>query len=226
MEAASEASTPYLALGEASVVAQKRALSRWVMLAGSLGVLFTRYCIATMLTSFFAEYCDKEQIGESMNGLIMSAYPIGVMLGSVFAAFFVTRFGTRLCVAVGMTLTAVFTLALGLTPDALGSAKSPTTLAVCFFATYFLSGLTGAISETACITLCGVRFPDKVGSVMAAVGTSCGVGCMAGPPLGGLLYGSVSGDWQFRLPFVVFSGLAMLLVLASFFILPEASCIP
>ena len=76
-----------------------------------------------------------------------------------------------------------------------------------FVGTYFLSGLIGALAETGCIIIVSNRFADKLGTVMATVGTVCGVGCMVGPLLGGVVY-----DWgkglpvqQFCFPFIVFS---------------------
>jgi DHA1 family inner membrane transport protein len=192
------------------------------MLCASLSVMFTRYAIATMLTSFFATVCTYHGISAAVNGLVMSAYPVGVTVGSLGSARFITRFGTRSCVAVGLSLTGLFMMLFGLVPDILGSTASPTALAIGFGLAYGLSGLTGAVSETACIALCGRNFPDRVGSVMVAVGNACGLGCMLGPPIGGWLYayGNASPAWRFRLPFVVVLVLALLMAAAAALVLP------
>lgn len=51
--------------------------------------------------------------------------------------------------------------------------------------------------------LLGFEFKHRLGAVTSAIGTFCGIGCMVGPTLGGLLYGI--GDTfvpAFSLPFI------------------------
>lgn len=91
--------------------------------------------------------------------------------------------------------------------------------------TYFLSGLIGALAETGCIIIVSNRFADKLGTVMATVGTVCGVGCMVGPLLGGVVY-----DWgkglpvpQFCFPFIVFSATTLLLAVVLVWVFPNAN---
>ena len=196
---------------------------RWVQLVVSLSVMFTRFAIATMLTSFFATVCTYHGISAAVNGLIMSTYPIGVTAGSLISASFILRFGTRMCVATGLSLTGLFMMLFGLVPDILGLSASPRTIAVGFGLAYLLSGLTGAVSETACIALCGRKFQDRVGSVMVAVGNACGLGCMLGPPVGGWLYeyGNLDPAWRFRLPFGFVMALALLMAAISVCVLPN-----
>ena len=55
-----------------------------------------------------------------------------------------------------------------------------------FFWFYFFNGLTGALAETSCIILVSARFQDRLGTVMASIGTVSGLGCMVGPVLGGV----------------------------------------
>ena len=82
-----------------------------------------------------------------------------------------------------------------------------------FFFSYLLNGLTGALAETACIIMVSARFQDKLGTVMASIGTVSGVGCMVGPVIGGVLYDMPEeAEWKFRMPFVVCSVAPLLLV--------------
>ena len=63
---------------------------------------------------------------------------------------------------------------------------------VAFLLVYFVGGLFG-VAENAVLVVCALRFKRNVATVVALVGsTAAGLGCMAGPPLGGLLYAAGS----------------------------------
>ena len=121
-------------------------------------------------------------------------------LTSLFASQLVSLIGTRRAVLSGLTCTSVFTLAFGLAPDLCPADTSLSGLALLFFTTYFLNGLTGALAETACIVLVSTRFQDKLGTVMASIGTVSGLGCMVGPVLGGVLHDAVPSVTLARCP--------------------------
>ena len=53
-----------------------------------------------------------------------------------------------------------------------------------FLGFYWLSGLLGSVAENAAIILATQQFPDRLGTVMASIGTVSGVGCMVGGKLG------------------------------------------
>ena len=93
-----------------------------------------------------------------------------------------------------------------------------------FMLFYFLNGLVGAFAETGTTILLTNKFPDRVGVVTAMIGTVCGLGCMAGPPIGGLVYDIPKdfdpnsdavwvSQWCFRAPFLFFGGFCLLLSL-------------
>ena len=52
------------------------------LLIGSYVVLFTRYCIATFLSSFFATVPPGGDFSGTMDGLIFAAYPLGMAVTS------------------------------------------------------------------------------------------------------------------------------------------------
>eukprot|EP00935_MAST-01C_sp_MAST-1C-sp1_P002146 g2146.t1 len=156
-----------------------------------------------------------------MNGLIFASYPFGITVTSMFSTRLIVVIGIRKAVAIGLFSTVLFTIAFGFIPDII-QAKHLQQYG--FLVSYFLSGLGGALAETACIIIVANRFSDRLGTIMASVGTVCGLGCMAGPPLGGVLYdiGSTP-EWQFRIPFLVFGALPLLLVIAVAKYMPSQS---
>ena len=204
---------------------------RRLLLLGSFGVLFTRYCIATFLSSFFPQYAQREGISDTFNGTIFAAYPFGMAITSVVAAQVIRKLGTRSATILGLCATTMFTVAFGLAPDvctgftAGGSAEASSELKAVFLISYFLNGLFGALAETACIIMVSARFKENAAAVMAAVNTVCTLGCMVGPVIGGVLYdvgGSTGGEaWAFRLPFLVCAAAPILLLPLVPFFMPQ-----
>ena len=105
-------------------------------------------------------------------------------LTSVVTPKIVESIGTRTAVDAGMLLGAAAIVLFGVMPDMV-PVTSPL-LEWGFLITYFFNGLTGALAETAMIILLTLRFQDKLGQVMASVGTVCAIGCMVGPVVGAL----------------------------------------
>ena len=196
--------------------------ARWVrykILGGTWAVLFVRYCIATMISPFFPQRAEEDGIEPWMNGLIFAAYPLGMAITSAFAARLIIRIGTRASVIAGMSMTAITTVGFGLVPDVMPAG----TLQWGFLTVYFINGLFGALAETAVITKASAVFrDDALGAVMASIGTVCGVGCMVGPPIGGQLSDlpGVSEAWLFRIPFLFFAAICVLLILPTPLLFP------
>ena len=57
-----------------------------------------------------------------------------------------------------------------------------------FLIFYFLNGFLGGVAETGCTMVLTQLNLERKAVIVAAIGTASGVGCMTGPPLGGLLY--------------------------------------
>jgi hypothetical protein len=173
--------------------------NRYILLV-AYSVMFMRYCIATFLMPFFPQKAAALGISSGMNGLIFASYPLGITVTSAFSTKLIVAIGIKKSVALGCVLTFVFTVAFGYVPV---FVKTENLQQYGFLFTYFLSGLGGAFAETACIIIVANRFSDRLGTVIASVSTVCGLGCMAGPPLGGVLYDFGSTlEWKFRTPFI------------------------
>jgi len=197
---------------------------RGLLLIGVYSVLFLRYVIATFLSAFFTPVATAWGISGSFNGLIFAAYPAGMSLTSLFAPQIVQRLGTRTAISLGLQLTSVLTLAFGLTPDAVDAWGGETAQYKWgFLGFYWLSGLLGSVAENAAIILATQQFPDRLGTVMASIGTVSGVGCMVGPVVGGVLYdlpADGSMGMRFRFPFFVCALASLALVLPLRAIMP------
>lgn len=239
----------------APLEATRRRQGRTKLLLSAYAVLFTRYCIATFLSSFFTPLATQMGISGTFNGAIFAAYPLGMAITSVFAPQLIERMGTRSAVFLGLACTGGLTLLFGLAPDlmppsaggssaaAAATASAATAAATAsgasgsmlrhesappppvqwlFFCAYLANGLTGALAETACIIMVSARFQDKLGTVMASIGTVSGVGCMVGPVVGGVLYDLPrSRAWKFRVPFLVCSVAPLLLIAPLRHTIPE-----
>lgn len=97
-----------------------------------------------------------------------------------------------------------------------------------FMLIYFLNGLVGAFAETGTTIMLTQKFEDKLGAVTASIGTVCGLGCLAGPTIGGILYDipkrfdqNADAIWGnqlcFRLPFYTVGFLCLVVTIFVFF---------
>lgn len=201
------------------------------LLLSAYVVLFIRYVIATILSGYFTPVAQDNGINGNLNGLIFAAYPLGMALTSVVAAQVVQRVGTKNGVSIGLVLTVVCNLAFGYAPEIAGVELGQTPpqqsggrLALWSFAFYFFNGLTGALAETSCIMLVANKYKDNLGKVMASIGTVCGLGCMLGPVVGGVLYDTVPRDdpsLAFKMPSYVTSALVVALLPVLRYTVPQ-----
>eukprot|EP01064_Diplonema_japonicum_P022351 TRINITY_DN3205_c0_g3_i1.p1 TRINITY_DN3205_c0_g3~~TRINITY_DN3205_c0_g3_i1.p1 ORF type:complete len:576 (+),score=67.35 TRINITY_DN3205_c0_g3_i1:48-1730(+) len=202
-----------------SVITLLQEKSRNKILIVSLFIVFVRYGIATFISPFFPTYCDDHDISTMFQGFIFSAYPSGMAIMGIFGAKLILKIGTRTSVITGMVFTALTTSLFGLIPDiadALG--VGPDVYKYWFLIVYFLSGFIGSLADTGVIIICGEKFKDKSGVVMSAIGTCSGIGCMAGPPLGGVLDSLVG----FQLNFIIWGAMCGLVVPLVWLFIPQA----
>lgn len=181
----------------------------------SFSILFVRYNMATFLSAFFPEYADDHGISDTASGIIFAAYPIGMFLTSLFATRAIVKVGLRKSIVLGMILNAVCILLFGLTPSWIGasacldngsSSGSCITLQGGFFLFYFLAGLLGSTADIGCYMALQNWNQKERASIVAAGSMACGIGCMVGPELGGLVYdiGDQTPFGAFFFPFFLF----------------------
>eukprot|EP00947_MAST-08B_sp_MAST-8B-sp1_P002560 g2560.t1 len=169
-------------------------------------------------------------ISETWNGIIMAAYPTGLSLSSIVASVLIFKMGTRTATFVGLLGTSLACLVFGFVPDITGtwnedgSTKQDLGVGnqIGFLVVYFMGGLC-AVAENAVLVVCAIRFKERVATVISLVGsTAAGLGCMAGPPLGGFLYAlGPTAAWKFRIPFIAFSVIGAALAFFTLFTIPQ-----
>eukprot|EP00494_Astrolonche_serrata_P023238 UN23496 len=122
-----------------------------------------------------------------------------------------------------LAITSCCSLLFGFTPDLKNYFGFSDDIEILFFVIFFfLNGCFGGFIETGTTITLTHEFKHRIAVVTAGIGTFCGIGCMIGPPLGGVLYDAGGGDNSnsgFRLPFIVLAGFEMVLalVVAVFF---------
>ena len=219
-------------------------MKRRLVLWGAFAILFTRYCVATLQLAFFPQFALYVGIRLSSVGAIFTAYPLGMSFTWLIGPLLIHRIGTKWATILALLVTAAATLLFGLLPDIAdltelvfgiepSGAWRGQALAIGFFLCQCVNGLIGGVAESAAIAVVSSSYAETpfLGPVMAAIGTVCGLGCMVGPPLGGLLYSlpmnfAATADadqdgWAFRLPFLALCGVALLLVAVAALVVPQ-----
>ena len=159
-------------------------------------ILFIHYIVATFLSSFFPDYATAHGISDSVDGVIFAACPAGMAISSPFAITVVRRLGLRTTVLFGMLLNALCLLLFGLVPSVFGeescledaSSSSCALLQTGYVLTYFLSGLVGALADTACMMALQNWSKGAANTTIATASMVCGIGCLVGPTIGGSIY--------------------------------------
>ena len=208
--------------------------SRGVVSSGSAGgrallvytwaVLFVRYSVATILSGYFIPIATQAGISPTWNGLIFGSFPLGAALASISTPCLMQRLGAKRAIAIGLLASAASSVTFMLAP--LGGTTAPpgTSPAIgcaIALASNFLNGLVGGLSETTCLILSAQHYRREGGGehlskVMASISSVCGLGCMLGPGLGGLIYDAVHAAGPavaFRLPLQLACLLTLLLLL-------------
>ena len=188
--------------------------------------------MATFLSSFFPDYAADHGVSNTVSGLIFSGYPIGMFLTSLVATRIILKFGIRQSIIAGMLLSAISILAMGFVPSAFGgdacdgrTAGKCAGIQIFFVVFYSLAGMLGAISECACFIALQNWNKNRSVAMVASGSLACGIGCMVGPELGGIVYdlGRLTPFGDFLLPFVVFSIVPTLLCVPVYVSFPEVA---
>ena len=199
---------------------------KWLQLSCCYYIFFTQYAVALLISPFFPTSPAGVAVGPTMVGAVFAAYSFATAAATPLPPLALRRFGTQQTVALGLTLSALGSLAFGCLP-LLVSTTTP--LAVGLLCCRVVGGMGASLSESACLAV--VSTPgatvaaegkhdgdDRGDGDMALAGVEIssvevftGVGAAAGAALGGGLY-RIGADtpfgvcplrlepWSFRLP--------------------------
>eukprot|EP00493_Phyllostaurus_siculus_P005186 UN05222 len=141
------------------------------------------------MSPFFPTKAQQLGISSSVNGLIFACYPAGMSLTAFFAHKYILLFGTRTMISGCLAITSCCSLLFGFTPDLKNYFGFSDDIEILFFVIFFfLNGCFGGFIETGTTITLTHEFKHRIAVVTAGIGTFCGIGCMIGPPLGGVLY--------------------------------------
>lgn len=146
-------------------------------------------------------------------GVILGIFEFAGMMSSLILGNYLIKIGSRFMFIAG-------TFVLGVSSSLFGwliHAKDGFTfVGLCAIVRVFQGVSSSAISTASFVVLAHI-FSGSMSSVMGGLETCCGLGFIAGPPIGGLLY-SLGG---FQFPFFLVGGITMLMCILSFFLMPS-----
>ncbi len=187
--------------------------------------LLIMWTLMSMPSSFFPESFVGRHIDDTWQGIIFASFPVGAMVACPLAVK-VTRClgGFRNASLFGLISMAVMSCLFGAVPFVNYSANSE----YAFLVFGFLYGLLSTVGEMASYSLL-IQMGAETGSVGLYVSlgeVTTGVGCMLGPPIGGVLYAAfedVPGPVQFFMPFAVMAVVPLLQIVLVMYTVPRGS---
>lgn len=144
-----------------------------VLLSAMAALDMAMYSVVTpMLTTLRRE----EDMSDAVVGLLVGAYPLGLMLFAVPAGVIVSRWGAKRSLVTGALTLGISSIAFGLADSAISMVSVRT-----------LQGMSAALSWTGALTWLVGRTPrDRHGVAIGTAMAAAGAGAVAGPGLGTL----------------------------------------
>jgi MFS family permease len=173
-------------------------MRRLLLLTGAIVLVDTMFFAA--LTPLLPHYVDEHDLGKAGAGVLQAMYPAGALVAGIPSGIVAARFGVKPTVLVGLSLTAVTTVAFGLADSvwALDLAR-------------FLQGVSSAFSWTGALAwLVAAAPPGRRGELIGAAFGAAIAGALFGPVLGAVASFTGTGP-----AFGTVAGLALVLVAAA-----------
>lgn len=168
-----------------------------------------------LLAPFFAAEAKKKGASATVAGVILGIYEVVIILLSPVFGNYLTTIGAKFTFVCGMMVCGCSGMLFGFLD---GSPDGTTYIVMCVIVRSVEASGSAAFI-TASFAILANEFPENVASVFGTLELFSGLGMMAGPPLGGLLY-QIGG---FRLPFIS-SGAALIVVgCVAWILLPPQS---
>jgi MFS family permease len=173
-------------------------MRRLLLLTGAIVLVDTMFFAA--LTPLLPHYVDEHDLGKAGAGVLQAMYPAGALVAGIPSGIVAARFGVKPTVLVGLSLTAVTTVAFGL-------ADSVWTLDLA----RFLQGVSSAFSWTGALAwLVAAAPPGRRGQLIGSAFGAAIAGALFGPVLGAVASFTGTGP-----AFGTVAGLAIVLAVAA-----------
>ncbi|XP_060572329.1 MFS-type transporter SLC18B1-like [Ruditapes philippinarum] len=203
-----------LSISSSRIDSESSTLSIWtltrtqkIVLATTSIVDLLSFLSMSIMAPFFPEEALKKDVSDTLSGWIFGTSPFVQFLASPFIGKLMPHAGVKFMSIAGMFIFSGCTILFGLLAYVPSDNGNGVFIALSFTLQVVRSiGITSA--STGSFVLCVQHFPDNISSVFGFGEIFVGLGLVAGPAVGGLLYG-VDG---FYLPFVSIGVLAMLCV--------------
>ncbi|XP_019625109.1 PREDICTED: MFS-type transporter SLC18B1-like [Branchiostoma belcheri] len=159
---------------------------------------FSGMACSAIITPFFPDEALRRGASQTTVGFVFGCFSAVQFLGGLVFGKFITRIGSRFMLISGVFVGGSCSFLFGFLEYMEG-----TTFIVFCFAIRTMGALGVAANQTAAITILTHEFPKNVAKVLGTLELFMGLGMMAGPPIGGVLY-NLGG---FKLPFFAVGGL-------------------
>lgn len=167
----------------------------------------------SVLTPFFPTLqASKRVASQTEVGLILGVFELAGMLTAPFFGKQLTRVGAKFMLVSGTGTLGAACVVFGWVVYA---NKGIEFFLLCMIVRSF-EGIASSALCTASFAILAAEFPGKVSTVVGAMETCSGLGYIAGPPLGGLLF--MAGG--FEMPFIIVGCITALLALICYFCMP------
>ena len=171
--------------------------------------------VASMIVPFFPTEAEQRRVPQTWVGAVFSAHAVTMLVTSPLAGRVVPALGVSRVFQLGLALTGLATVALGLVDRLVGPAPFVAASAAARAA----EALGTAAAYTAGCTIIAHQFPERVHFLFGLGETMVGVGMAAGPALGGLLYAAGG----YGAPFFALGGVTTAAAALSWWSLPALS---
>ncbi|CAL1534911.1 unnamed protein product [Lymnaea stagnalis] len=184
------------------------------LVLGLLGLAnFFTGCGFSLLAPFFPQEAEKKGVSTTVTGLIFSVFQFVIFLSSPVFGNYLTRIGPKFLFVSGIFVGGTCAILFG----TLYMCPSGAPFIVICFVCRCVEALGLSAFLTSALAIISNEFPKHVATVFGFLETATGIGLMAGPALGGVLY-EAGG---FGLPFFVIGSLILATGCVMFFLLPE-----
>lgn len=182
----------------------------------TISLISSMFCamVYSLQAPFYPAEAEKKGISSTQYGFVFSVYEVSIFLSSLVSAKFLQDFGTKFILVCGLFLEGASCFAFGF----LDSIDDGDTFLTLSFILRIMEATGQASAFTAIITVCSIKFPTSVGTVVSLTQTMFGFGMILGPAVGGFLFHAGG----FATPFITVGTILMISSLISACVIPTS----